>query len=121
MVTLEVHLRSIIQHLIVAFLVVAIPIWDRYEVKRLKRSTSPRKRIECYQMTIAWLWAATIVLLISTPWDDLFRALPTPGFFVRRSMVLPVLVALGIGALLPLVIARLKPGAAPAPAQSLGD
>jgi membrane protease YdiL (CAAX protease family) len=117
----EDRVRSIIQHLIVAFLVVALPVWDRYEVRRLKASTNPRRRIESYQLTIAWLWITTIVLLVSTPLLDLVTPLPTPGLAVPRSTVFLVLGSLGVGALVPLVMARWKPEDAQKRLQALGD
>ncbi len=43
-------------HLLVAFLIVGIPIWDRREIRRLKQSMDPRARIRSYQLTLGWLW-----------------------------------------------------------------
>ena len=46
---------SFVLHLLlVAFLVIAIPIWDRRETKRLKTSADPDVRLRSYQKTIGW-------------------------------------------------------------------
>lgn len=62
---------TLVYHLIVAFLVLALPLWDRNEIRRLKQSTNPRVRIQSYQLTMGWLWTATALVLVSTPFGPL--------------------------------------------------
>jgi membrane protease YdiL (CAAX protease family) len=52
------------KHLIAIFLVVAVPIWDHFETKRLKSSSDPRVKIQSYQKTVGWLWAGSVVACI---------------------------------------------------------
>lgn len=52
------------KHLIAIFLIVAVPIWDHFETKRLKTSNDPRVKIQSYQKTVGWLWAASVVACI---------------------------------------------------------
>src|ERR1700722_19208642 len=52
------------KHLIAIFLIVAVPIWDHFETKRLKTSSDPRVKIQSYQKTVGWLWAGSVVACI---------------------------------------------------------
>jgi len=58
------------KHLIAIFLILAVPIWDHFETKRLKTSSDPRVKLQSYQKTIGWLWigsvAACLVLGLHT-------------------------------------------------------
>jgi uncharacterized protein len=49
------------KHLIAIFLIIAVPIWDHFETKRLKSSSAPRVKIQSYQKTIGWLWIGSVV------------------------------------------------------------
>jgi uncharacterized protein len=53
------------RHLIAIFLIVAVPIWDHFETKRLKTSSDPRVKIQSYQKTVGWLWAGSVVACIA--------------------------------------------------------
>jgi uncharacterized protein len=55
----------LVQHLLVFFLVVVIPLWDWFEVPRLKASTAPRKKIGFYQKTVAASWACALVAVVT--------------------------------------------------------
>jgi len=106
-----VTFSTVLQLLLVAFLVVVFPIWDRRETRRLKTSPDPMVRVRSYQKTIAWQLAASALLLATTP----LRALFTPpatlremGIDVRPAQVLPVLAAVLVGAAVPVLLARRK-------------
>jgi membrane protease YdiL (CAAX protease family) len=49
------------KHIIAIFLIVAVPIWDHFETKRLKTSGDLRVKIQSYQKTVGGLWAASVV------------------------------------------------------------
>jgi CAAX protease family protein len=49
------------KHLVAIFLIVAVPIWDHFEIKRLKTSSDPCGKIQSYQKTVGWLWAGSVV------------------------------------------------------------
>src|SRR3984957_12316804 len=79
------------KHLIAIFLIVAVPIWDHFETKRLKTSSDPRVKIQAYQKTVGWLWAGSVVACIVmglhtvlTIHRDSAEAswLPGPGFVI---------------------------------------
>jgi membrane protease YdiL (CAAX protease family) len=52
------------KHLIAVFLIVAVPVWDHFETKRLKTSSDPRVKIQSYHKTVGWLWAGSVVACI---------------------------------------------------------
>lgn len=51
----------ILQHVLVFFLIVVAPLWDRYEIPRLKASMAPRKKIRFYRKIVAASWACALV------------------------------------------------------------
>jgi uncharacterized protein len=59
----------ILQHLLVFFLIVVAPLWDWYEIPRLKASTAPRKKIHFYWKIVAASWTCAAVALIAIGWD----------------------------------------------------
>lgn len=103
---------SPIHHLIVAFLVVVFPIWDRRETRRLKTSADPRVRVRSYQKTIAWQAVVTLILLATTQLHLLFTppaasAVLSIGMpFIMRSILIGLVAGLAIGAVVPLLLAR---------------
>jgi uncharacterized protein len=50
-----------LQHLLVFFLIVVTPLWDRYEIPRLKASTEPRKKIRFYGKIVTASWMCALV------------------------------------------------------------
>ena len=61
-------IEIIARHLIAIFLIVAVPIWDHFETKRLKISTDPRVKIRSYKKTIVWLWGFSALACIVFGW-----------------------------------------------------
>jgi len=55
----------IVQHVLVFFLIVVTPLWDGYEIPRLKASTAPRKKIRFYQKIVAASWACAVVAVVT--------------------------------------------------------
>ena len=55
----------VLQHLLVAFLIVVTPLWDWYEIPRLKASAAPRKKIRFYQKIVAASWACAVVAVVT--------------------------------------------------------
>jgi len=106
---------TIIQHVLVAFLVLGMPVWDYFETKRLKASTNPKAKVQSYQMGIATLWLLTLVVFIITPDRmGLFRLPDSLHFegelasFVK-GLSGPVMVGLAIGSILPIILLRFRP------------
>ncbi|HEX7089147.1 MAG TPA: CPBP family intramembrane glutamic endopeptidase [Longimicrobiales bacterium] len=86
---------SLPHHLLVLFLIFVFPLWDRRETRLLKADPSGRRRIRSYQKTVGWLWAATVLLLVTTPLPALL-APPEVSWLAGRAR-LPILVALCVG------------------------
>lgn len=116
-------LSTVLHLLLVAFLVVVFPIWDRRETRRLKTSPDPRVRVRAYQKTIGWQIAATALLLATVPLRALFTAPVTPrelGIDVSPRGAMLVLGAMLVGALIPVLLSRRKGSAEPSMPAQLG-
>jgi membrane protease YdiL (CAAX protease family) len=104
---------AIVHALLVLFLVLVFPVWDRVETRRLKSSTDPRVRVRAYRITIGWQLVATAVLfltlrpaLLLTPpaLDGLFGLREMPA--EARPIGIGILAGLLAGAALPLLLMR---------------
>jgi membrane protease YdiL (CAAX protease family) len=69
----------IVQHGLVGFLIVVAPLWDRYEIPRLKSSTDPRKKIRFYAKIVAASWVAAIVAVLTVGFATVMRVDHTAG------------------------------------------
>jgi uncharacterized protein len=105
-----------ISHLLAFVLIVALPVWDRFETRRLKTSRDRRARIQSYQMTIAWLWICAALGVAALGWRALCTIrvgsadapwLPSGGNMVSFGVVLGG--AFLIGAIFPAILARRSP------------
>jgi len=56
-------MNILLQHLLVLFLVAVAPIWDRYEIPRLKASTRPGKKVRFYIQIMLASWICALVAL----------------------------------------------------------
>lgn len=70
---------AIVPHVLAFILIVALPVWDRYETRRLKTSRGPRVKIQSYQMTIAWLWTCAGIAIVQLGWRSLWNIHLNPG------------------------------------------
>ena len=54
------------QHALTLFLIVGLPLWDLYEIPRLKASTDPAKKLRYYRKicVVLWLLAGLACLLV---------------------------------------------------------
>ncbi len=95
----------------VLFLLVGFPLWDRRETARLKALPSPATRIRSYRKTIAWLWLATVFVVVTTPWAALLT--PPPATWVpaslRGGLGWGLLASLSAGILGPALLASRSP------------
>lgn len=82
-------------HLLVLFLILVFPLWDRRETRLLKADPSERRRIRSYQKTVGWLWAATVLLLVATPLPALLA--PPDVSWLAGRFRLPLLLAMCAG------------------------
>ena len=52
-----------LQHLLAFFLIVVTPLWDWYEIPRLKASTAPVKKVRFYKKIMAASWICAVVAI----------------------------------------------------------
>ena len=56
---------ALLGHVLVLFLIVGMPLWDWYEIPRLKASTDPRKKVRYYRKIVAALWTCAVVAALA--------------------------------------------------------
>ena len=61
------------QHGLVGFLIVVAPLWDRYEIPRLKSSTEPGKKIRFYAKIVAASWVCAMVAVLTAGFSTVMR------------------------------------------------
>ncbi len=71
-------MADIIHHLVALFLIVAFPIWDRIETRRLRHDASEAARLRSYRLTVGWLWVVTGILLVTAPLPSLLYPMADP-------------------------------------------
>ena len=59
------HVGILSQHFLVFFLIVLTPLWDCYEIPRLRASTEPRKKTLFYRKIITASWSCAIVATLA--------------------------------------------------------
>ena len=69
----------IVQHVLVFFLIVVTPLWDRYEIPRLKASTDPRKKIGFYRKIVLASWICAIVAVLTAGLMTIWIIRQSPG------------------------------------------
>lgn len=69
----------IVEHLLVLFLIVGMPLWDWYEIPRLKASTEPGKKVRYYLKIVAALWILAVAVVLMVGWTTVFTIHRTPG------------------------------------------
>jgi membrane protease YdiL (CAAX protease family) len=109
---------AIVHALLVLFLLLVFPVWDRVETRRLKSSTDPRARVRAYRITIGWQLVATAILLLTIRPALLFAPPALGGLFGlrevpedARAVGIGILAGLLAGAAIPvLLLRRRQPG-----------
>jgi uncharacterized protein len=103
----------VVQHLLVIFLVVVTPLWDWYEIPRLKASTDPRRKVKFYAkiMAASWVCAAVAVMTAGVASVSNIRTVPgeiswldagSRGGVVMKGITAGMLIAIMLPALLAL-------------------
>jgi uncharacterized protein len=69
----------IVQHVLVFFLIVVTPLWDWYEIPRLKASTEPRKKVRFYKKIVTASWICAVVASLTAGLTSLFTIHNMPG------------------------------------------
>jgi len=69
----------VVQHVLVFFLIVVTPLWDWYEIPRLKASPAPRKKVRFYGKIVAASWICASVAALTIGMVTAFTLHRTPG------------------------------------------
>ncbi len=77
--TNDFSVGMIVQHVLVLFLIVVTPLWDWYEIPRLKASTAPRKKIRFYGKIVAASWICALVAALTIGVVAVFTVQMAPG------------------------------------------
>ena len=91
-------------HLLALLLLLAVPAWDIWEVRVLRRSTAPTARRNCYLRIVAVLWVLTGLALLIHPLS-VYMAAPLSaadlfGGPAPKSLASPVLLMILLAAVL---------------------
>lgn len=74
-----VSLGVLVQHALVLFLIVGLPLWDWYEIPRLKASTEARKKVRYYKKIVSISWALLLLVVLSVGGGAIFIVRTAPG------------------------------------------
>ena len=69
----------VLQHVLVFFLIVVTPVWDWYEIPRLKASADPGKKIKFYGKIVAASWVCALVATLTVGLAAVFAIHKAPG------------------------------------------
>ncbi|HET6181219.1 MAG TPA: CPBP family intramembrane glutamic endopeptidase [Candidatus Sulfotelmatobacter sp.] len=95
------------QHVLVFFLIVVTPLWDWYEIPRLKASTEPRKKVRFYWKIVAASWACAIVAVVTVGIATVYAIQTVPGeiaWLDRGSRGAMVLMGIAAGMLIAIFV-----------------
>ena len=100
--------------LLLLFLLIVLPVWGWLDMKKLKRDNVPAALTQSYLITITAMWLLSAVSAFLVPAHILWR--PPQGLAARMKLngalapAVFVAVALMIGMIVPVIIARRRPG-----------
>ena len=102
----------LVQHLLVLFLAVGMPLWDWYEIPRLKASTEPRKKIRYYKKIAAALWVCALIAASTIGIRTAFTIQKPAGELAwleagswQEKLLIGILAGMMVAILLPAVLA----------------
>lgn len=100
----------ILQHILVLFLAIGMPLWDWYEIPRLKASTEPRKKVRYYRKIVSALWTCALIAVLTTGLFPAFSIRPAPGeirWLESGSIALRVVEGTTVGMLIAILLPAL--------------
>jgi len=68
-----------LQHLLFAFLAIALPAWDFYATRRLKKNPGSAQKIGYYKTLCALLWLASLVAVVAVGFHGVFTIASISG------------------------------------------
>jgi membrane protease YdiL (CAAX protease family) len=100
-------ISMMVQDLLVLFLVVGMPLWDWYEIPRLKAGTGERKKVRYYRKIVIVLWICALAAVATIGLVSAFTIRPAPGetsWLAAGSRSARFLEGITIGALLAIFV-----------------
>jgi uncharacterized protein len=101
-----------LEHLLVIFLIVVTPLWDRYEIPRLKASSDSHKKVRFYRKVVIASWICAVVAVSTIGIVGTFTLHKIPGEIAwldagsRGSMlILGIVAGMLIAILVPAIVA----------------
>src|ERR1039457_459573 len=68
--------RPMLQHLLFAFVAIALPAWDFYATRRLKKNSGSAQKIGYYKTLCALLWIVSVVAVATVGIHAAFNVTP---------------------------------------------
>lgn len=106
----------IIEHLLALFLIVIGPIWDYFEVRKLKASTDPRRKVKFYWLVMGLTWSLSAIACVAVGWPEIFKIYADPGEIAwipsgsgAHSFIVGVLLTFVVGLMVPVILMRRIP------------
>jgi membrane protease YdiL (CAAX protease family) len=106
----------IVQHVLAFILIFVAPVWDHFEIRKLKTSTDPRRKIKFYWLLMALTWTFSLVACAAVGWQGIFRIQVDPrqnawlpSGNVAHSFMIGLFVAFVAGLLVPPILMRKSP------------
>ena len=103
-------MKSLIPHLIAVFLVVGAPIWDLFEIRRLKVSADPRVRVKWYAKVVVASWTLAVIAVLATGGREIWNMAETVSWLPHgegvKAFLIGLLAAMLVGQLVPVVLMR---------------
>ena len=94
-------MKSLIPHLIAVFLVVGAPIWDLFEIRRLKVSADPRVRVKWYAKVVVASWTLAVIAVLATGGREIWNIAETVSWLPHgegvKAFLIGLLVAMLVG------------------------
>jgi hypothetical protein len=84
-----------------------MPLWDWYEIPRLKASTVPRKKIRYYGKIVLALWACAVIAVLTTKIAAVFTIHTVPGeikWLEKGSAGAAALIGITVGMLIVILV-----------------
>jgi membrane protease YdiL (CAAX protease family) len=104
-----------LQHVLAVMLAAAVPVWDRVETRRVKRSSDVHARVQSYRRVVAVLWGLSALALAAMPPKDLLHPPALGGPFARLDtapgVAVPIVAALLAGLAVPVLVGLASPSA----------
>ena len=101
-------------HALALLLIIGVPLWDRWETRRLRSSTDPEVKGACYRRIVIVLWLLTALALVSMPLATILTPLSgeAPWLSNRgsgRGIAVGMMLGVVLSLLMPVILGWFRP------------